>query len=242
MTSSFPRSDGGSSRPIQGGTVETPSTEGPPLPVRRWSRVLPTSRTSPTPTSTPVHVSGDSTVKLAPVFRKQVMLDREQAPHTVPLRDSRSRNLERRGENSQQKEHDGPNSPNATSTKHRQAFLNRHPSIKESGTNSSSSSSTSSDVWESYVDSLDSSRKTGKSHFGAKPERRGSLIQKMRAMPEDINDTQKDYRAVRLRKENLRKNKVFVEKKISVDVYIPSLVSVGQLAQLLNVRLGKSFI
>ncbi|KAJ3863882.1 hypothetical protein EV359DRAFT_42207 [Lentinula novae-zelandiae] len=58
-------------------------------------------------------------------------------------------------------------------------------------------------------------------------------------MPEDINDTQKDYRAVRLRKENLRKNKVFVEKKISVDVYIPSLVSVGQLAQLLNVRLAR---
>ncbi|KAJ3878842.1 hypothetical protein F5051DRAFT_327171 [Lentinula edodes] len=58
-------------------------------------------------------------------------------------------------------------------------------------------------------------------------------------MPEDIDDTQKDYRAVRLRKENLRKNKVFVEKKISVDVYIPSLVSVGQLAQLLNVRLAR---
>ncbi|KAJ3895895.1 hypothetical protein GG344DRAFT_85642 [Lentinula edodes] len=58
-------------------------------------------------------------------------------------------------------------------------------------------------------------------------------------MPEDIDVTQKDYRAVRLRKENLRKNKVFVEKKISVDVYIPSLVSVGQLAQLLNVRLAR---
>ncbi|KAJ3923305.1 hypothetical protein F5877DRAFT_31760 [Lentinula edodes] len=58
-------------------------------------------------------------------------------------------------------------------------------------------------------------------------------------MPEDINDTQKDYRAVRLRKENFRKNKVFVEKKVSVDVYIPSLVSVGQLAQLLNVRLAR---
>ncbi|KAJ3811014.1 hypothetical protein F5876DRAFT_40570 [Lentinula aff. lateritia] len=61
----------------------------------------------------------------------------------------------------------------------------------------------------------------------------------MRAIPEDIDDTQKDYRAVRLRKENLRKNKVFVEKKVSVDVYIPSLVSVGQLAQLLNVRLAR---
>ncbi|KAF8831713.1 hypothetical protein HHX47_DHR1000866 [Lentinula edodes] len=218
---------------LPSGTVETSSTEGPPLPARRWSRVLPTSRTSSTPTSTPVHVSGDPTAKSAPVFRKQVMLDREQAPHTIPLRDSRSRNLEH------QREHDGQNSLNATSTKHRQTFSNRHPSIKESGTNSSSSSSTSSDVWESYVDSLDSGRKTGKSHFGPKPERRGSLIQKMRAMPEDINDTQKDYRAVRLRKENFRKNKVFVEKKVSVDVYIPSLVSVGQLAQLLNVRLAR---
>jgi hypothetical protein len=36
----------------------------------------------------------------------------------------------------------------------------------------------------------------------------------------------------------LRKKKVLQEKKIAVDVYIPSTVSVGMLARLLNVRLG----
>ncbi|KAJ4001485.1 hypothetical protein F5050DRAFT_1560782 [Lentinula boryana] len=61
----------------------------------------------------------------------------------------------------------------------------------------------------------------------------------MRAIPEDTVDSQKDYHAARTPRERLRKKKVFVERKVSVDVYIPSVVSVGQLAQLLDVRLAR---
>ncbi|KAE9406743.1 initiation factor 2 [Gymnopus androsaceus JB14] len=54
---------------------------------------------------------------------------------------------------------------------------------------------------------------------------------------ESLDDSEKDYDETRIQKQKARKNKAFVEKKVTADVYIPSVVSVGQLAQLLDVRL-----
>lgn len=104
----------------------------------------------------------------------------------------------------------------------------------------------SSDTWGTYVDSLnedddgaaDVGRKPQKSHFGPKPESRGSLVEKMRIMP-SLDHSQQNYRVVREEKTKVRKSKKFVAKQVTPDVYIPSIVSVGQLAQLLDVRLGK---
>ncbi|KIK63603.1 hypothetical protein GYMLUDRAFT_162510 [Collybiopsis luxurians FD-317 M1] len=56
---------------------------------------------------------------------------------------------------------------------------------------------------------------------------------------QDFNDSRKNYYADRIQKQKERKGKAFVAKKVSEDVFIPSVVSVRQLAQLLNVRLAR---
>lgn len=45
-----------------------------------------------------------------------------------------------------------------------------------------------------------------------------------------------------MRKERERKRKTKEVKKVRAEVFIPSTVSVGQLARLLNVRMGASFL
>ncbi|KAF9068645.1 hypothetical protein BDP27DRAFT_1223733 [Rhodocollybia butyracea] len=54
-----------------------------------------------------------------------------------------------------------------------------------------------------------------------------------------LDDSQQNYRVVHEQKTKVRKSKKFVAKQVTPDVYIPSIVSVGQLAQLLDVRLGR---
>ncbi|KAF5373013.1 hypothetical protein D9758_001626 [Tetrapyrgos nigripes] len=63
---------------------------------------------------------------------------------------------------------------------------------------------------------------------------RGSLVERMQFMPEESSTQQHSHPAI---KKRARKIGRFVEKKVTKDVYIPSVVSVGQLAQLLDVRL-----
>ncbi|KAG7086642.1 hypothetical protein E1B28_002583 [Marasmius oreades] len=69
---------------------------------------------------------------------------------------------------------------------------------------------------------------------------RGSIIERLNYLPSssqpDLNDRQQRYKRTS-EKQNVKKPKAFMEKRIIADVYIPSVVSVGTLAQLLNVRL-----
>ncbi|KAJ4488479.1 translation initiation factor IF-2 [Lentinula aciculospora] len=165
------------------------------------------------------------------------MLDREEAPHTstLPLRNSSLQNSNRR-EKTFQREQEPRKSPNGSPIQHHRTSSNRNAS-PESSAKFRTTSTSSSDLWESYIDSLNVTNKVSKSHIDPKPERRGSLIQKMRTMPESMDE--KNHQASRHQVQHLRKKKAFVEKKVSVDVYIPSAVSVGQLAQLLDVRLAR---
>ncbi|KAF9262168.1 initiation factor 2 [Marasmius fiardii PR-910] len=56
-------------------------------------------------------------------------------------------------------------------------------------------------------------------------------------MPSSSQSNREQKFGLSSKKENVKKPKTFVERKIRPDVYIPSVVSVGNLAQLLNVRL-----
>ncbi|KAJ3774773.1 initiation factor 2 [Lentinula raphanica] len=235
-SSSHSRSHAGSSPTSQG-----VNSSAAPFRARSWSRVLPTAA----PPTNPIHVieptptpaSAPSTSKPTPAFQQRPMLHREEAPHTRthPLRDN-ARNTNHPGQSLEQ---NGQDSRDSTLT---HSSTNRNDSSRSSlhtNPQSSRSTPTSSDLWDSYVDGLDVNKKNGKSHFGPRPGKRGSLVEKMRAMQTQTDDSQKDYHAARIQKEKSRKRKVFVEKKVSVDVYIPSVVSVGQLAQLLDVRLAR---
>lgn len=151
------------------------------------------------------------------------MLDREEAPHkSAPLVQHALPPARRTEENSSRQLQDRQNSSNSK------------PSTFQPP-----------DSWASYVDSLDDgetnrNRRLHKSQVAIK--QRGSLIEKMKMMPETFDDSEKDYEKARIQKQRARKNKALTEKKVTADVYIPSVVSVGQLAQLLDVRLGEPLI
>lgn len=147
------------------------------------------------------------------------MLDREEAPHkSAPLIQHALPPARRTEENSLRQLQDRQNSSKTS-----------HPP----------------DSWTSYVDSLEDgetnrNRRLHKSQVTIK--QRGSLIEKMKMIPETFGDSEKDYEKARIQKQRARKNKALMEKKVTADVYIPSVVSVGQLAQLLDVRLGEPLI
>jgi len=70
--------------------------------------------------------------------------------------------------------------------------------------------------------------------FRTTKESRGSLVERMQHMPQAVLQQGSDQES----KKRAKKVGRFVEKKVQADVYIPTVVSVGQLAQLLDVRLG----
>ncbi|KAK7049247.1 translation initiation factor IF-2 [Paramarasmius palmivorus] len=64
---------------------------------------------------------------------------------------------------------------------------------------------------------------------------RGSLVERMQKMGNNVTQQPSHHQYSQAQK--AKKPKKIVDKKVRVDVYIPSVVSVGALAQLLNVRL-----
>ncbi|KAL0063317.1 translation initiation factor IF-2 [Marasmius tenuissimus] len=78
-------------------------------------------------------------------------------------------------------------------------------------------------------------------HKDKKYKGRGSIVERLQNMPHmSQNDNSRGAKqGLQQRKAQARKPKTFVEKKVRADVYIPSVVSVGTLAQLLDVRLER---
>ncbi|KAF5391728.1 hypothetical protein D9757_001800 [Collybiopsis confluens] len=185
-----------------------------PLPTRSWTKTSQhrqnESRPTPTTQSPP---------------RPQ---NREKAPHLNPSFDLRQP-LRSSGSSSWQQKTQNPSSASSWSE--------RRQTTKPA--------SESRDLWSSYVDNLDQEkpqddRRSNRSQSGPKHRSRGSLIEKLRSASEQsLGDSRKNYLADRNRKQKTRKNKSFVGKKVAEDVYIPSMVSVGQLAQLLDIRLAR---
>ncbi|KAJ3726369.1 hypothetical protein DFJ43DRAFT_563489 [Lentinula guzmanii] len=122
--SSSPVSNASSSPTSQG---ESSSAAGLPLRARSWSRIIPAASSPTNSVPTPAPASPNSTNKAAPAFRQQVMLDREEAPHTrpPPLSNTRAQNAKFPDRNHLLGQ-DNPNSRNGTSTHH---LTNRNSSL-----------------------------------------------------------------------------------------------------------------
>ena len=80
-------------------------------------------------------------------------------------------------------------------------------------------------------------------HRGVRPSRetfkaRGSLISRIGDDVAIPSHSKAPTLRSRVDAAKARKKLAFLEKKVAVDVFIPSTVSVGTLARLLNVRLG----
>jgi hypothetical protein len=83
----------------------------------------------------------------------------------------------------------------------------------------------------------------GRSTRGGRPNRdaykeRGSLLSRFHEDVAIPTHSRVSSASQKLDPSRIKKKRIVLEKRVSVDVYIPSTVSVGTLARLLNVRLG----